>query len=198
MAMTTRIARNLGLALAVVALLLAVYVRRYPADTTPEGAYLRFAKHLELGQPEAAFSYLEVDARDAVYVMARARTDALAKVRASFPPAEASSFGESYGSLATGDDGPKAFARYAEPRGWVRRLAKDLSPIDHIETDADRATVVTKKGTRYPFRKGRDGRYGFTPFTAELVAQAQQAVRDRELVERSAADYDRRRGTEKP
>ena len=198
MVLTTRIARTVGVTIAVVACFAAVYVRRSPPDTTPEGAYLRLAKNLELVRPEDACSYLEIEARDATYLMARARTDALAKVRASFPVEEARSFAESYGALATGDDGPKAFAHYAEPRGWVRRLAKDLSPIDHVESDGDRATVVTTKGTRYPFRKGRDGRYGFTSFTAELVAQAQQAVRDREVVERSALDYARRRATEKP
>ncbi len=182
--------------LAVGALLAAVYVRRYPEKTTPEGAYLRLAKHLELGEPELAFSYLEVDARDAAYVMAKARTEALARVRATFPAEEARAFSESYGALATGDDGPRAFARYAEPRGWLRRLAKDVSPIDHIEADGDRATVVTRKGTRYPFHRDRDGRYGLTSFTAELVAQANHAVRDREVIERSAVDYERKRASE--
>jgi hypothetical protein len=194
--MTTRIARLALAVLAAAALFAAVYVRRYPADTTPEGAYLRLAKHLELGQPELAFSYLEVDARDASYVMARARTDALAQVHSSFPAEEARAFAESYAALATGDDGPKAFARYAEPRGWLRRLAKDVSPIDHVESDGERATVVTRKGTRYPFHRDRDGRYGLTSFTAELVAQAKQATRDREVVARSAADYERRRSGE--
>lgn len=191
--MTTRIARLALAVLAAAALFAAVYVRRYPADTTPEGAYLRLAKHLELGQPELAFSYLEVDARDAVYAMARARTDALAQVRATFPPGEALAFAESYAALATGDDGPRAFARYAEPRGWIRRLAKDVSPIDHVEREGDRATVVTRKGTRYPFHRDRDGRYGLTSFTAEIVARANQAIRDREVVARAAADYERRR-----
>ena len=65
--------------LAIGVLFAAVYVRRYPEKTTPEGAYLRLAKHLELGEPELAFSYLEVDARDAAYVMAKARTEALAR-----------------------------------------------------------------------------------------------------------------------
>jgi hypothetical protein len=194
--MTTRIARLALAALAAAALFAAVYVRRYPADTTPEGAYLRLAKHLELGQPELAFSYLEVDARDAAYVMARARTDALARVRQAFPAEEARAFASSYAALATGDDGPKAFARYAEPRGWLRRLAKDVSPIDHVEAEGDRATVVTRKGTRYPFHKDRDGRYGLTSFTAELVAQAKQATRDLEVVGRSAEDYERRRAGE--
>jgi len=194
--MTTRIARLALAVLAAAALFAAVYVRRYPADTTPEGAYLRLAKHLELGQPELAFSYLEVDARDAAYVMARSRTDALARVRAAFPAEEARAFAESYAALATGDDGPKAFARYAEPRGWLRRLAKDVSPIDHVEADGERATVVTRKGTRYPFHRDRDGRYGLTSFTAELVAQAKQATRDLEVVGRSAADYERRRAGE--
>jgi hypothetical protein len=194
--MTIRIARPLLAAIAVAAVLAAVYVRRYPAETTPEGAYLRLAKHLELGQPELAFSYLEVDARDAAYAMARARTDALAKVRVSFPREEALAFADSYAALATGDDGPKAFARYAEPRGWLRRLTKDVSPIDHVEAEGDRATVVTRKGTRYPFHRDRDGRFGLTSFTAELVAQAKRAARDLEVVERSAADYERRRSGE--
>ncbi len=194
--MTTRIARIFLALLVGAALFAGVYARRYPADTTPEGAYLRLAKHLELGEPERAFSYLEVDARDAAYSLAQSRTVALAKVRASFPRDDAAAFAASHAELATGDDGPRAFVRFAEARGWIRKLSEDVSPIDHLEVAGDRATVVTRKGTRYPFRRDRDGRYGLTSCTAELVAEAKRAARDLEVVLRSAADYDRRRAAE--
>ncbi len=195
--MTTRNVRIAAGMFALGAVFLGVYARSYPADTTPEGAYLRMAKHLELGQPQVVFSYLEVAARDATYAMARTRTESLAVVRKNFPADEVLVFTEKYGAIAVGDNGPQAFARYAEARGWVAHLTKGLSPIEHVENDGDLATVVTATGGRYVFHRDPDGRYGLTFFTAELVAQAQQALRDREVILRSGVDYERRRQGEK-
>ena len=60
-----------------------------------------------------------------------------------------------------------------------------------MEVQGERATVVTARGTRYPFRRRENGIWGLTVFTAELDAEAERATRDLEVVERAAADYDR-------
>ncbi|HVJ91280.1 MAG TPA: hypothetical protein VM580_15860, partial [Labilithrix sp.] len=78
-------------------------------------------------------------------------------------------------------------------RGWARRLRKDLSGIASVDLDpkAERASVVTVRGTRWPFRKRDNGIWGLTIFTAELVAEAEKATRDLAVVEAAAADYDK-------
>ncbi|MGH7293339.1 MAG: hypothetical protein ACRELB_00325, partial [Polyangiaceae bacterium] len=73
------------------------------------------------------------------------------------------------------------------------RLERDLSGEVHVEVVGDRATVITARGTRYPFRRRDNGIWGLTIFTAELVAEAERAARDLEVVEHAAADYDRAR-----
>jgi hypothetical protein len=51
--------------------------------------------------------------------------------------------------------------------------------------------VITARGTRYPFRRRENGMWGLTLFTAELVAEAEKAARDFDVVKRAADDYAR-------
>jgi hypothetical protein len=50
---------------------------------------------------------------------------------------------------------------------------------------------VTARGTRDGFRRRENGIWGLTLFTADLVAEAERAARDAEVVEKAAADYER-------
>jgi len=52
---------------------------------------------------------------------------------------------------------------------------------------------VTARGTRYPFRRRENGIWGLTVFTAELLAEANRASRDLDMVNRAADDYDRQK-----
>ena len=83
------------------------------------------------------------------------------------------------------------FALLAATRGWIARLERDLSGVASVEIAGERATVVTARGTRYPFRRRENGIWGLTLFTAELAAEAERAARDLDVVEHAAADYDR-------
>ena len=60
-----------------------------------------------------------------------------------------------------------------------------------VESDGDRATVVTARGTRYSFRRQRDGGFGLTMFSAELVTDGNRAARDLDVVRKAAQDYAR-------
>jgi hypothetical protein len=66
-----------------------------------------------------------------------------------------------------------------------------------VDTEGDRASVVTAQGTRYPFRRRENGIWGLTIFTAELLADAEKATRDLAVVSAAADDYDRVRATRK-
>jgi len=69
-------------------------------------------------------------------------------------------------------------------------MRKDLSGIAEVERVGQRATVVTTRGTRYPFREATSGFWGLTLFTAELVAQKNRAPHDFLLIQQAAADYE--------
>ena len=88
-------------------------------------------------------------------------------------------------------DGADVFALLAEQKGFVRQLRRDLSGVAKVETSGPRATVVTVRGTRYPFRVRDNGIWGLTLFTAPLLAEAERASRDLAVVTAAADDYDR-------
>ena len=91
---------------------------------------------------------------------------------------------------ASAPDGADVFALLALRRGWIARLARDLSGAAGSEIRGERATVITGRGTRYGFRRRDNGIWGLTIFTAELAAEAERASRDLEIVDRAAQDYE--------
>jgi len=185
--------------LALVAVLAALFAvgarainhRPFPPDTAPEGAYARIALSIAQRRPHDAFAYLETEAQWAAYTIRDARKKAVGRVRASYPPDQRAPLVDAWKEAAGAPDGADVFAMLAVRRGWVARLDRDLSGAGHVEIEGERATVVTARGTRYPFRRRENGIWGLTIFTAELQAEAERASRDLDTVERAAADYDR-------
>jgi hypothetical protein len=163
----------------------------FPSDRTPEGAYTRIAKALADGEPRAIFPYLETEAQWASFTIRDARKEALAKVRANYPPEERRTYEQAYGALADAPDGSDAFAVLASQRGWLARLRKDLSGVARVEVEGPRASVVTARGTRYPFHLRDNGIWGLTIFSADLVAESERASRDLAVVAAAADDYAR-------
>jgi hypothetical protein len=184
----------LGLGALVLAALFTIRLwKPFPKDTTPEGAYLRIAKHLTQADERGMFPYLETEAQWASYTLFNARTEARALVQADFPESERGSVPKDVvESVPTGED---AFVALARKKGWLTRLRKDLSAVQSVEIVGERAAVVTQRGTRYPFRKRENGIWGITIFTAELVNESVRAVRDLEQIKKSAEDYRRARST---
>jgi hypothetical protein len=163
--------------------------RPFPPDTTPEGAYARIALSIAERRPRDSFAYLETDAQWAAFTIHDARKRACDLVRTSYPAEERDKLLAQWSGEAQAPDGPDVFALLAARRGWVARLERDLSGVAHVEVQGERATVVTARGTRYPFRRRDNGIWGLTIFTAELQAEAERASRDLEVVERAARDY---------
>jgi hypothetical protein len=167
--------------------------RPFPSDTTPEGAYLRIAQSVGEGRLRSAFPYLETEAQWAAYTIRDARGNACARIRASYPKAERGDLLAAYTPLADAPDGADVFAMLATRKGWASRLRRDMSGIAAVEVDGARASVVTVRGTRYPFRRRDNGMWGLTMFTADLVAESERATRDLSVVSAAAEDYDRAR-----
>jgi hypothetical protein len=163
----------------------------FPKDTTPEGAYARIALSIAAGRARDCFPYLETQAQWAAYTVRDYRAKAAARVARSYPEPEKSAMLATYRREADAPDGAGVWLALAETRGWIARLRKDLSGIQRVEVSGERATIETARGTRYPFRRRENGIWGITIFTAELVAEAEKASRDFEMVGRSADDYDR-------
>jgi hypothetical protein len=182
--------------LAALVIVLAAYgvsVLRYPSDRTPEGAYLRIAKAVNQGRPKDFFAYVETAAQHAAYTIRDYRKKARDRVLAAYPEPDRTRIAKEYESEATASDGADIFALYAERRGFIGLLRRDLSGIARVESEGERATVETTRGTRYPFRRRENGIWGLTLFTALLVTEAEKAARDYELVDKSASDYERAR-----
>lgn len=170
---------------------------RFPPDTTPEGAYMRIARAVREDAPENAFAYLEEDAQHACFTIVGYAMKAEARIVEAYPEPERSEALARYGPLAAAGDGAGLFARVAEHAGYVDRLRRDLSGVASVTIDGDRATVVTARGTRYPFRRRPNGIWGLTLFTAELTQRAEHLARDWELIQNAAADYERSGATQR-
>jgi hypothetical protein len=185
-------------ALAIIAALVLVPViaflllrRPYPSDLTPEGAYMRIAKSVAADDPRGFFAYLEEEAQWASFTTRDMRAKAVARADKSYPEPRRSELLAQYGRVARASDGSEVFALMYSERGWSRRLRKDMSGVVKVDQQGDRASVVTSRGTRWPFRRRANGIWGITVFTAELVAESEKATRDLAVVNAAADDYDR-------
>lgn len=164
---------------------------RFPPDTIPEGAYLRIAVNVTEGKVRDCFAYLEDEAQHAAYSIRDYRKRASERIAATYPEPERSRLLEAYQVQATAPDGADVWLDMAQRRGWVGRLRRDLSGVVKVETSGERATIETARGTRYGFRRRENGIWGLTLFTADLMAEAERAARDAEMVEQAAGDYQR-------
>jgi hypothetical protein len=164
---------------------------RFPPDGTPEGAYLRIAVNVTDGKVRDCFAYLEDQAQHAAYSIRDYRKHASERIAAAYPEPDRSRLLEAYRAHATAPDGADVWLEMAQRRGWVGRLRRDLSGVSKVETSGERATIETARGTRYGFRRRENGIWGLTLFTAELMAEAERAARDAEVVEQAAGDYQR-------
>jgi hypothetical protein len=187
------------LAAAALAALLAWALLRtpFPSDRTPEGAYRRLARSVAQDDPRGFFAYLETDAQWACFTIHDMRAKASKRIAESYPEPQRSEMLGQYKAASDAADGSELFAVVYRERGWARRLRKDLSGVTKVESEGDRASVVTAQGTRYPFRRRDNGIWGLTIFTAELLAEAQKATRDLAVVTAAADDYDRARSNKK-
>jgi hypothetical protein len=163
----------------------------FPSDQTPEGAYMRIAQAIAEERPTGIFAYLETDAQWACFTIRDLRAKAAARIGASFPEPDRARLLDAHKAEAGANDGPDVFVLFAERRGWLGRLRRDLSGIANVEVEGERASVVTARGTRYPFRRRDNGIWGLTLFTAELVAESERAARDLSVVGQAADDYER-------
>jgi hypothetical protein len=175
----------------------AIFYRRFPSDRTPEGAYMRIARSVAADDPRAFFAYLETEAQWSCFTLRDARKKARLRVEASYPEPQRSELLAEYAPFASAPDGSDVFAHLYKSRSWARRLRKDLSGVARVDVDpkGERASIVTVRGTRWPFRKRDNGIWGLTIFTAELVTEAEKAARDVAVVDAAAADYERLKTT---
>jgi len=176
-------------------LVLAIaFIRSYtafPKENIPEGAYARITLAITTGHPRDCFPYLETQAQWAAYTIRDYRSKAAARIARAYPEPDKSAMLATYRREAEAADGADVWLSLAQSRGWITRLRKDLSGIQRIEGSGDRATIETARGTRYAFRRRDNGIWGLTTFTAELVAEAEKAARDFDMVQRAADDYER-------
>jgi hypothetical protein len=184
-------------ALLALAIGLLVY-RPFPSDRTPEGAYMRIARSMSRGDARAIFPYVETDAQWACYSIRDARKKASEIVERSYPEPQKAELLAQWREEANALDGADVLALLAKRRGWDTRLRRDLSGISRVEVEGERASVVTARGTRYPFRRRDNGIWGLTILTAELLADKDKSARDLSIVEEAAKDFERAARRDQP
>ncbi len=152
---------------------------------------MRLARALAEDRPQDAFAYLETEAQWACFTIHDLRKKSNDRIAVSYPEPARSQLLAQYKDEASAVDGSDVFAVVARARGWDKRLRRDLSGVVRVDVAGDRATVVTARGTRYPFRRRDNGIWGLTIFTADLLAEADRAARDEDNIVHAADDYDR-------
>jgi hypothetical protein len=178
----------------VIGVVALVFYKPFPPDKTPEGSYARIAKAIAEGRSRDVFPYLEQDAQDAAFSIHDMRKGACDFITQSYPQGtERDALLASYRPEADALDGPDVFMLLDKKDAFIARLRKDLSGIATIETQGERATLTTVKGTRYTFRRRPNGVWGLTRFTAEMLDASQRAARDLASVRAAAEDYSRAR-----
>ena len=176
----------------VVGVVALVFYKPFPPDKTPEGSYARIAKAIAEGRSRDVFPYLEQDAQDAAFTIHDMRKAARDLVAQSYPPGtERDALLASYRPEADAPDGPDVFLLLDKKAGFIARLRKDLSGIAKVESQGERATITTAKGTRDTFRRRPNGVWGLTRFTAEMLEASERASRDLASVRAAADDYAR-------
>jgi hypothetical protein len=165
----------------------------YPSDRTPEGAYLRIMSAVNRGRPNEFFAYTETETQHACYTIRDYRKRARDRVLAAYPEPERTRIAQAYQALAEAPDAADVFGMYARDRAWLDHLRRDMSRIEKVEIQGERATVQTVRGTRYPMRRRENGIWGLTLFTAALVTEAEKVARDAAMVDKAALDYERAR-----
>lgn len=155
---------------------------------------MRIAKSVADDDPRAFFAYLEQEAQWACFTIRDMRAKATARIDKSYPEPRRSELLAQYGAMASARDGSDVFALLYAQRGWAKRLRRDMAGAVKTDVEGDRASVVTARGTRWPFRRRDNGIWGITVFTAELVAESEKATRDLAVVSAAAEDYERARG----
>jgi hypothetical protein len=187
---TTRNYLLVGLAVAVVAAGGYFALRKpFPADTTPDGAYLRIAQAVGQNRLRDTFPYLEDEAQWACFSICNARREAFEKIHANYPEDKRATAAADASPYATCKDGVDAFLTLSRARGFETRLRRDLSGIASVEVAGTRASVVTARGTRYPMAQRKNSIWGTTIFTADLLKEKDKAVRDLSIVTAAAQDY---------
>jgi hypothetical protein len=187
-----RLVFGVGIAAIVIGIVALVFYKPFPPDKTPEGSYARIAKAIAEERTRDVFPYLEQDAQDAAFSIHDMRKGAYDAVAQSYPAgAERDGLLASYRPESEAPDGPDVFLLLDKKHAFIARLRKDLSGISKVETQGDRATLTTAKGTRYTFRKRPNGVWGLTRFTAEMLESSERAARDLASVRAAADDYAR-------
>ncbi len=167
---------------------------RFPDERTPEGAWARVVLFVGEGRVRDAFPFLEERARWASYSIRDYRAAAAARVASSWPEPERARWLAEHAVEAGAADGADVFAHLADARGWTTRLRRDLSGVAKVEVVGERATIETARGTRWALRRRDNGVWGLSAFTPDLVAEAEKAARDAEVIAGAADDYARADG----
>jgi hypothetical protein len=173
----------------VIAALTLVAVASCTGDATRvDGAVARAAAAVASRDPEALLEVLDERSRSALQSVYRARQQAAATIRESYPDeAQADALAE-LGDAATAESAADLF-RMRCPDTCVATLGAPLGAPRSVREAGDLTVVTTVRDTELTLYRGKDGRYGLVWQTDAWIRERSRAAAELDLIQKNARAY---------
>ena len=140
----------------------------------------------------ALLDMLDERARSALQSVYRARQQAAATIRESYPAdARAAALAE-LGDAAVATSAVELF-RARCPDACVAQLGAPLGAPRSVRVDGDLTLVTTVRNTELTLHRGKDGRYGLVWQTDALIRERSRAAAELDLIQKNARAYQAQR-----
>ena len=160
--------------------------------TQVEGAVARAAAAVASRDHAALLEMIDERARSALQSVYRARQQAAATIRASYPvEARAAALAE----LGDAAEATSALALFQMrcPDACVTQLGDPLGAPRTVREEGDLTRVTTVRGSELSLHRGKDGRYGLVWQTDALMRERARASAELELIQKNARAYEAQR-----
>jgi hypothetical protein len=164
---------------------------------TPEEAYHRFVQAVQGKDAEQLYRSLDLETRWSWMTIRRAQREAYDILLSNLPEGqEREQATRRFEAGALSEDDAALFAESFPADGWAdlaQRLPASGGAPALVEVGPDEREVAggTSADRRLRFRRGSDGRWGFSGLAAEAEARKRRAAADLETIRNNAADQER-------
>jgi hypothetical protein len=164
---------------------------------TPEEAYHRFVEAVRTKNVERLYGALDLETRWSWMTIRRAHREAYDILLSNLPEGqERDQATRRFEAAALSEDDVSLFRDHLGQERWDERwpaLAAGLPPTPPGFRPAgeNEVEIELSPGRSLRFRKGSDGRWGFSGFAADADERKRRAVADLEIIRNNAADQER-------
>ena len=156
--------------------------------TTVAGAVSAAASAVGNRDHASLFPLLDERGRFALGATHRARHQAAALIRETYPEPERTTALAELGDAVTAATATDLFAQRC-PDACLSELARSLGAPREVKVDGPLTRVTTVRGTELGLYRAEDGRYGIVWETDALVRERSRAAAELDLIQKNAAAY---------